>query len=113
MNIEVMAWASLIAGMATFATMTISWIPTAFRFLLWFCGLSFMGFAMIYMVSVYDPPMVKSTVEFAYWLMLISRVAVPLIAVYIYVKWGSSSLRLMAVVAFLTSACGNNTEIHP
>lgn len=113
MNIEVMAWSSLISGLMTFgAVKALSWMPFSIRLLIWFLGVALMGLAMIYLVACYDPNMIKQASVVAYWIMLASRIAVPILAVYVIWKWGSQSVRVVTMASLMTSACGGKDE-HP
>lgn len=111
MSVEVMAWSSFIAGLAAFATVkALSWMPMSIRLMTWLLGVSFMSFAMIYLVASYDPKMTQQATEMAYWIMLSIRVAVPILAVYVVFKWGSKPVMAATVTSLLASACGNHAN---
>lgn len=114
MSIEIMAWSSLIAGLATFAAVkALSWMPMSIRLMIWFLGTSLMGFAMIYLVACYDPKMTKQATTMAYWIMLVTRVAIQILAVYVVFKWGSKIIMATTVASLLASACGNHVDGNP
>lgn len=111
MNIEVMAWTSLIAGMSTFiAIKALCWLPLSVRLMIWLLGISLMGFAMIYLVSAYDPKMVQPAIVVAYWIMLVTRLGVPILAVWIVFKYGSITARVLTVSVLLTTACSTRVD---
>lgn len=114
MNIELMAWTSLVAGLSTFiAVKALSWMPMSVRLMIWLLGVSLMGFAMVYMVSAYDPKMIRQATAVASWIMLVTRIAVPILAIYVILKWSNKSICAIVVASLFTSACGNQIEDNP